>query len=117
MMTDKLPKGTFKPLAKIVGPVTLWMSGGWLLYPVLVEDIYVAIGETVDVEEVRLFSYIMVAVCIGVGLLLMAYGFTGQKINEAEFAIINPAFKCPYCSTELAHDAATCLKCNKRIPR
>ena len=54
-MSEELPKGTYKGLAKILGPLLLLMIVGWATYPMLMEKISLAMGETVNIADIELF--------------------------------------------------------------
>ena len=109
-----LPKGALRPLAKVAGPVLLWMSAGWAAYPTMIERISEAMGESVDMPEVRLFSTAMTACCMICGILLILYGFIGPGPRGTEFRTSDPRL-CPYCGREMASD--TCHGCGKSLLR
>jgi hypothetical protein len=77
-------KTELKGLARIIGPLSIWMSLGWALHPYLIEKIALSMGETLVMSEVELFSMIMFIACLVVGIILLAYGFIGRRASQAE---------------------------------
>ena len=117
-MDGKLPKGTFKPLAKILGPLALWMAAGWAAYPYFIEKISIAMGEIIDMGEVELFSYIMVPTFIIAGIVLIIYGFTGKEVPDAQIVALNPdRWPCPRCLKPQAADSKKCENCGMFIEK
>ena len=109
-MTGKLPKGALKPLAKIIGPLSLWMAAGWAVYPNLIERVYDAMNEPLDIAEAQLFSYIIVPVFIILGIVLIIHGYTGKEVPDAKINAMNPErWPCPKC---LKPQAASNVKCD-----
>jgi hypothetical protein len=74
-------KRELKGLARILGVLTLWMSLGWALYPLLMKDIGTSVGEAINMQEVELFSTIMLAACLVIGMILLVYGFIGRRAS------------------------------------
>ena len=68
-----------KGLARILGILLIWMSLGWAMFPTLMEDVAIAANETLDMQEVELFSTIMLAACLIIGIILLAYGYIGRR--------------------------------------
>ena len=114
----KLPKGTYKGLAKILGPLCLWMIAGWAAYPSLLEKISLAIGETVDMGEIQLLSNIMMIVCAISGIIFSIYGYSGQEVADEEINALNTErWPCPVCLNPQPADAKVCENCGKNIIR
>ncbi|MFO7618603.1 MAG: hypothetical protein R6W91_02970 [Thermoplasmata archaeon] len=113
----ELPKGTFKGLARVIAPLWFWMAAGWAAYPYMMLKITDDIGEAMNAGEVRLFSIIMTTTCIGFGIGLAVYGFTGKDANDDEIKAlaIAPAL-CPYCGARVSGDMTECQVCHNSIP-
>ena len=117
-MIEELPKGTFKGLAKIIGPLLLLMIAGWAAYPPLMEKLSLAIGETVDIGEIQLLSNIMMLVCAISGIIFTIYGYTGKEVDDAEINALNTErWPCPICLNPQPADAKVCKNCGKNIER
>ena len=117
-MDGELPKGTFKPLAKILGPLALWMAGGWAVYPYLIVKISDLMGEAIDSGEVQLFSYIMVPIFIVLGIVLIIYGHTGKEVHDAEITALNTEkWPCPKCLTPQDASNKKCDNCGMFIEK
>ncbi|MCK5024158.1 MAG: hypothetical protein KAR56_00910 [Thermoplasmata archaeon] len=114
----KLPKGTYKGLAKILGPLLLWMIAGWAAYPPLLDKISLAMGETVDIDEIKLLSYIMMTACAMAGIIFIIYGYTGKEVADAEINALNTEkWPCPVCLSPQPAEAKKCKNCGKNIIR
>ena len=117
-MNGELPKGTYKGLAKILGPLSLWMIAGWAAYPPLLEKISLAMGETVDIDEIKLLSYIMMATCAIAGIIFIIYGYTGKEVDDAEINALNTErWPCPRCLKPQPASAKICENCGINIQR
>ncbi len=117
-MKMELPKGTFKSLAKLLGPLSLWMAAGWAAYPYLIVKISNAMGEAIDAGEVELFSYFMVPTFVVLGILFIFYGFTGKEVDDAQIVALNPdRWPCPRCLKPQAADSKKCENCGMFIQR
>ena len=117
-MTMGLPKGTFRGLARVVSPLSFWMAAGWAAYPTAIQRISADIGETMDIAEVRLFSTIMTVCCLGAGIALAVYGFTGRDARDEDLRA--PAKKpllCPYCGKSLPEGSGQCATCGNKMPK
>jgi len=113
-MAGELPRGYFKPLAKIIGPLAIWMAAGWAAYPYLIVKISNAIGETVDAAEVELFSYITAPAFLIAGILLTIYGFTGKEVSDEEITNLGPReWPCPHCLKPQLADNEICDNCGR----
>ena len=111
-METELPKGTFKPLAKFLGPLSIWMAAGWAAYPYLIVKVSDSMGEAIDAGEVELFSYFMVPTFIIVGIALIIYGFTGKEVPDAQINALNSEkWPCPRCLEPQAADSKKCEDC------
>ena len=73
-----------KGLARILGPLALWMSLGWALFPTLMQDISIAAGESINMQEVELFSMIMFTVCLALGLIFTVFGYINRFGTKAK---------------------------------
>jgi len=114
----ELPKGIFKSLAKILGPLLLWMAAGWAAFPYLMGEVTTAMGETIDAAEVQLFSYFMVAASMIIGIVFIAYGYTGKEVADAEINALNPEkWPCPVCLVPQLANAEKCENCGSYIER
>ena len=117
-MKMELPKGTFKSLAKLLGPLSLWMAAGWAAYPYLIVKVSNAMGEAIDSGEVELFSYFMVPTFVVLGILFIFYGFTGKEVDDAQIVALNPdRWPCPRCLKPQAADSKKCENCGMFIQR
>ena len=117
-MKMELPKGTFKSLAKLLGPLSLWMAAGWAAYPYLIVKVSNAMGEAIDAGEVELFSYFMVPTFVVLGILFIFYGFTGKEVDDAQIVALNPnRWPCPRCLKPQAADSKKCENCGMFIQR
>ncbi len=117
-MSMELPKGTYKGLAKILGPLLLWMVAGWAAYPPLVENIYLAMGEAVDIGEIQLLSHIMIGACAIAGIIFIIYGYTGKEVDDAEINALNTErWPCPVCLKPQPDHAKKCENCGMFIER
>jgi len=115
-MSGELPKGTYKGLAKILGPLCLWMIAGWAAYPSILEKISLAMGETVKIADIELFSYFMIAACATAGIIFIIYGFSGKEVEDAEInALDTERWPCPVCLSPEPVDAKVCKNCGKNI--
>ena len=113
----KLPKGTFRALAMVIGPLLLLMSVGWFLYPSSIHNMTSSLDEIIDYAEIELFSNIMAAASIILGLILIVYWLRTPKLDETVFdTMAAQTFKCPYCTAEVPRDSAVCNRCGKDIP-
>jgi len=113
-----LPEGTFRGLARVVSPLSFWMAAGWAAYPTAIQRISADMGEAMDIAEVRLFSAIMTVCCLGAGIALAVYGFTGRDARDEDLrALAKKSLLCPYCGATMASDNGRCGKCGKEIPR
>ena len=118
MMTGNLPAGIFKGLARVVGPLCLWMIAGWALYPSFIDRITVMAGESVIIEEIQMLSYAMIAACAAAGIFLIIYGYTGPAPADAEIDALEQAlWPCPRCLRPQPADAEICEHCGKFIER
>ncbi len=112
-----LPKGIFNGLARVLAPLSFWMAGGWLLFPFLYLPLMELSEGTVDTAEVWLFSYIMAALCAITGILLLIYVHKYKNLKAVDMERWSRRImKCPYCGSEISHDAISCEKCGKPIP-
>jgi len=117
-MDGKLPRGAFKGLAKILGPLSLWMIAGWAAYPIMYQEISQAAGEVIDLDEIRLLSYAMVLACAVAGIILIIYGYTGTEPNDRDIVALNERrWPCPHCLTPQPANAGICEKCGKYIEK
>ena len=117
-MKMELPKGTFKPLAKLLGPLSLWMAAGWAAYPYLIVKVSDAMGEAIDAGEVELFSYIMVPTFVVLGIVFIIYGFSGKEVPDAQIVALNPdKWPCPRCLKPQAADSKKCENCGMFIEK
>ena len=117
-MGMELPKGTFKGLAKILGPLCLWMIAGWAAYPPLMEKISLAMGETVNIADIQLFSNIMIGACAIAGIILIIYGYTGKEVDDAEINALNTErWPCPRCLKPQPAHAKKCENCGMFIEK
>ena len=117
-MDAKLPKGTFRGLAKILGPLLLWMAAGWAAFPYLMGRITIAVGETMDTAEVRLFSYLMTAACAIIGAAFIIYGYSGKEVPDKQITALNPdRWPCPVCLRPLPPDTERCEHCGSYVER
>ncbi len=117
-MNQELPKGYLKPLAKIVGPLAIWMAAGWLIYSFLMIEISNSIGETVDAGEIELFSYITAPAFLIGGIVLIIYGYRGQEVADNEFTKLNPkSWHCSNCMEKMPPGSEKCSKCGKFVER
>jgi Na+/proline symporter len=113
-----LPKGTFKGLSRVLAPLSFWMAAGWAAYPYIIVRIMDDVGESIDADEVRLFSMAMVAACIGIGIALGVYGFTGKDADEGEIkALAKPLPLCPYCGAMVIQGSEVCQACKETFPK
>ncbi len=110
-----LPKGTMNGLLKILAPLLIWMSAGWYAYPFLIGDIASAVGENIDIDEVRSFSFIMAGLCLALGIIFLIIGFTGKKADDLEFKRMSGQLvTCHYCRREVERDENfLCPECGK----
>ena len=116
-MSMKLPKGAFRALAMVIGPLLLLMSVGWFLYPSSIHNMTSSLDEIIDYAEIELFSYTMAVISIVLGLVLVIYWLRTPPIDESLFEIeMARTFKCPYCAAEIPGDSAVCNGCGKDIP-
>ncbi len=114
----ELPKGTYKGLAKILGPLLLWMIAGWAAYPPLMEKISLAMGETVNITDIQLLSYAMMTACAISGIFFIIYGYTGKEVADDEINALNTErWPCPVCLKPQLADAKICENCNNHIRR
>ncbi len=114
----KLPKGTLTGSMKILAPLLIWMSAGWFSYPYLIGYIYDAVGESIDIEELRTFSLIMTVVCLGLGILFLILGVKGPKLDEDDFKrMTGQLVMCEHCRLEMKKEVSTitCEHCGKFI--
>ncbi len=114
----ELPKGTMTGLMKVLAPLLMWMSVGWFAYPYLIGDIASAAGETIDMDELKLFSFIMAGVCLGLGIMFLALGFGGKKVDENDFKrMTGELVICKHCKKEIEKDITiiTCTQCGKYL--
>lgn len=110
-----LPKGALKPLARVVGPLSLWMAAGWAAYPAMITEITLQMDGTIDTAEVEIFSKFMVAACAIIGIGLIVYGFIGRQPDDAEFkSIDNSAQRCRFCGAAL-EQSGKCPGCGSII--
>lgn len=117
-MAMELPNGTYKGLSKILGPLLLWMIAGWAAYPPLMEKISLAMGETVNIADIQLFSYFMMVTCAISGIIFIIYGYTGKEVDDAEINALNTErWPCPVCLSPQMADAKVCENCGKNIIR
>ena len=117
-MSEELPNGTYKGLAKILGPLLLWMIAGWAAYPPLLEKISLAMDETVNIADIQLFSYFMMAACTISGIIFTIYGYSGKEVADEEINALNTErWPCPICLSPQAADAKVCENCGKNIER
>ena len=114
----ELPKGTYKGLAKILGPLLLWMIAGWAAYPPLMEKISLAMGETVNIADIQILSYAMMVVCAITGIIFIIYGYAGKEVADAEINALNTErWPCPVCLSPQPAHAEKCKNCNNYIRR
>ena len=114
----ELPKGAFKGLARVVAPLSFWMSAGWAAYPYMIEHITTSMNEAIDMGEIRLFSTIMVISCVAAGIALAAYGFTGKDCSDADLLALGTAESlCPYCGNKIESSENQCSSCGNKIPK
>lgn len=109
-----LPKGAFKGLAKVTGPLLFWMAAGWAAYPVAVQHMSEAMEEAADIAEIRLFSLTMAVSCVCIGIALTLYGFVGQQPSEDWMKPPEPRL-CPYCGRAMEPQEQLCTGCGKTM--
>jgi len=114
----ELPKGTYRGLAKLLGPLLLWMTAGWAMYPYLIEKISSSMGEAIDTGEVQLFSYFMIAACAISGIAFLVYGHSGKEVPDSRINALNTEkWPCPRCLEPQPVEAKVCENCKARIDR
>ena len=114
-MSLGLPKGTFRPLAKLLWPVAIWLGIGWAALPTLylkIDPNLVTIG-----DGNTMAAYGIAIACICSGVILLIYSIKGPELDESEFdRLANATMACPYCGNEMDKNAESCAKCGRTIP-
>lgn len=105
--------GPWRTLARITGPLMLWLSLSFVLLYLLLGNEWIlnSLGESGTVEETGLLVRGLISAFIG--LPLIAWGYTGETVAYAP-AVVRPGKSvCPNCGAELLGTTTVCPYCGK----
>ena len=102
-------------LARIAGPMMIWLSISFLLLTVLLENEWIR-DSLQEVEPVGTGSLLLRSmVCAGIGIVLILWGYSGKSTPYLAAAATAGKKGCPTCGAELFPTTSVCPYCGRDV--
>lgn len=107
----------WKTLARIAGPLMIWLSLSFILLTMLLDNQWIR-DSLQEVEPVSTLSLLLRgAVCAGIGIVLVAWGYSGRSAACVPAQAHAGSYVCSNCGAELLVTTPKCPFCGKESVR
>lgn len=113
-----IPKGIMQKLGIVIAPLLFWMSAGWFLYPSFIGRLADDIGESPNMDLVRIIGYIVGTISAIIGVIVLLFSASLEEVDEEAFVrqVTHADFKCPFCVMNIPWESEVCPECGSGLP-